>query len=285
MNGSHADRQGYGADLSLVMPCYNEEEVIPFTIPRLYKAFEEAGHRLEIVAVDNGSSDRTADVIAELASGHAGVVPARVETNIGYGFGVITGMPLATAPWVGMIPADGQVDAEDVVRLYEAAIATNGDVIAKVRRRFRMDGLVRKVISIFYNGLVWILWPGMRSLDVNGNPRIMKREVMQALKLESTDFLIDPETLIKARYMGIRVLEMNVFARMRGSGLSHVRASTCWEFFRSLLAFRFTGRLSEWKRSLAASGPAEVGPGAGAAALRGMPPDDEREGKSEAAWQ
>ena len=151
-----------------------------------------------------------------------------------------------------MIPADGQVDAEDVVRLYEAAQATNGKVIAKVRRRFRMDGLTRKVISIFYNGLVWIMWPGIRTLDVNGNPRIMKREVMQALELESTDFLIDPECLIKARYMGIRILEMNVFARMRGSGLSHVRASTCWDFFSALLAFRFTGRLSAWKKGLAA---------------------------------
>ena len=253
MNGSQADTQAYRADLSLVMPCYNEEEVIPFTIPRLLKAFDEAGYSLEIVAVDNGSGDRTAEIIAELAAEYSGIVPCRVETNIGYGFGLITGMPAATAPWVGMIPADGQVDAEDVVRLYEAAQATNGNVIAKVRRRFRMDGLTRKIISIFYNMFVWMLWPGMHSLDVNGNPRIMTRETLRALKLESTDFLIDPEALVKARYMGVRILEMNVFARMRGSGLSHVRASTCWDFFHGLLGLRFTGRLSEWKQGLATS--------------------------------
>ena len=250
MNGSKTDRSAFEADLSLVMPCYNEEEVIPFTIPRLLKAFEEAGYNLEIVAVDNGSTDRTAEVIAELAAEYRGVVPCRVETNIGYGFGVITGLPAATAPWVGMIPADGQVDAEDVVRLYEAAQATNGNVIAKVRRRFRMDGLTRKIISIFYNVFVWLLWPGMNSLDINGNPRIMTRETMRTLKLESTDFLIDPEALVKARYLGVRILEMNVFARMRGSGLSHVRASTCWDFFRRLLSFRFTGELKEWRRGL-----------------------------------
>ena len=44
-------------------------------------------------------------------------------------------------------------------------------------------------------------------------------------------------------YMGIRVLELNVFARMRGNGLSHVRMSTCWEFFKHLLVFRFSGKL------------------------------------------
>jgi glycosyltransferase involved in cell wall biosynthesis len=257
MTGSNTG-DGRRPDLSLVMPCYNEEEVIPFTIPRLLKAFEDAGHTLEIVAVDNGSHDRTGEVIAELAGEYPGIVPCRVEENVGYGFGLLSGIPAATADWVGMIPADGQVDAEDVVRLFEAAQATNGRVIAKVRRRFRMDGLTRKIVSICYNGFVWLLWPGLGSLDVNGNPRIMTRETLAALELESKDFLIDPEALIKARYMGLRILEMSVFARMRGGGLSHVRASTCWDFFVRLLRFRFTGELRAWKRGLVSAGQSRL---------------------------
>ena len=65
------------------------------------------------------------------------------------------------------------------------------------------------------------------------------------MALESTDWLLDPEMLIKAYYMNVRILELNVFARMRGSGLSHVRASTCWAFFWQLLQFRFAGG---WRR-------------------------------------
>lgn len=241
-------------DLSLIMPCYNEEESLPFVIPRLQDAFEDAGYRLELVAVDNGSGDRTGEIIAEMSARDPRVVGRTVETNIGFGNGILTGIPAATGEWVGMVAADGQVDAEDVVRLFEAARATDGNVIAKVRRRFRMDGFIRKVVSIGYNAFMLLLWPGLGSLDVNGNPRLMKREVLLALQLQSTDWMLDPEMLIKAHYMGVRVLELNVFARMRGGGLSNVRASTCWQFFHGLLEFRFTGKLREWREGVERQG-------------------------------
>ncbi|HEX4936784.1 MAG TPA: glycosyltransferase family 2 protein [Gemmatimonadaceae bacterium] len=233
-------------DVSFVMPCYNEEEVLEYTIPKLMQAFTAAGYRLELVAVDNGSKDGTGDVIASLKARYAGIVPTRVQVNQGYGNGVLHGIPLCTAPWIGFIPADGQVDAEDVVRLYEAAAATRGKVLAKVRRRFRMDGLLRKLVSTSYNVFVRLLWPGLASIDVNGSPKLLPADVVRAMDLQSKDWLLDPEVMVKAHQMGLRVLEFNVFARMRGAGLSHVRASTCWEFFHRLLIFRLT---SHWRTS------------------------------------
>jgi glycosyltransferase involved in cell wall biosynthesis len=236
-------------DLSLVMPCYNEEEVVAITIRRLLSSFERAGYQLEIIAVDNGSQDATGDVIQNLAIKYPGaIVHQRVEVNQGYGHGILSGLPLCTAPWHGMIPADGQVDAEDVVRLYEAAVSAKDVVIAKVRRRFRMDGLQRKLVSISYNLFVRLLWPSLESLDVNGSPKIMPQAVLRALELDSRGWFLDPEIMIKAHYMGVRTIELNVFARMRGAGLSHVRPSTCWEFFRNLVQFRVSRELSGWRR-------------------------------------
>ena len=138
-------------DVSFVVPCYNEQDIVAYTLQRLLGAFEKAGYRLELVAVDNGSSDKTGEIIQEFSARHSGVVHHRVETNEGYGHGILSGLPLCTSPWVGIIPADGQVDAEDVVRLYEAVITTDGSVLGKVRRRFRMDGLYRKLVSTTYN--------------------------------------------------------------------------------------------------------------------------------------
>lgn len=224
------------------MPCYNEEEVLGYTIPKLMGAFSQAGIGLEIVAVDNGSKDRTAEVIAELRARYPGIVPVRVDVNQGYGNGVLQGIKHCSATWIGIIPADGQVDAEDVVRLYEAAVAARTAVLAKVRRRFRMDGLFRKLVSTSYNLFVRILWPGLASIDINGSPKLLPAEVMRGMSLQSKGWLLDPEIMVKAHQSGVRVLELNVFARMRGAGLSHVRASTCWEFFWQLLVFRFTGR-------------------------------------------
>lgn len=229
------------------MPCYNEEAVIGYTVPRLLAAFDKAGYRLELVAVDNGSWDKTGEIIKTLAAKNPSVTHHRVEQNQGYGHGLLCGLSVCTAPWVGIIPADGQVDAEDVVRLFEAAIAGGGNVLAKVRRRFRMDGLRRKIISVAYNLMVQLLWPGIGSIDVNGNPKILPRELMLGLRLQSKGWLLDPEILIKSHYLGVRIIELNVFGRMRGNGLSHVRMETCWEFFASLLAFRFSKR---WRREM-----------------------------------
>lgn len=237
-------------DVSFVMPCYNEEEVLGYTVPKLVHAFARAGHVLQLVAVDNGSSDGTGAVLAELRGREPGIVVTRVDVNEGYGNGVLHGIPLCTAPWVGIIPADGQVDAEDVVRLFEAAVATRARVVAKVRRRFRMDGLLRKLVSTSYNLFVRLLWPGLASIDINGSPKLLPADVLRAMNLQSRGWLLDPEIMVKAHHLGVRVLELNVFARMRGAGLSHVRASTCWEFFRQLVVFRLTGR---WR-----AGPGEV---------------------------
>jgi glycosyltransferase involved in cell wall biosynthesis len=235
-------------DVSFIMPCYNEEEIIGYTIPKFVLAFENAGIRLQLIAVDNGSSDRTADIIKHCSLRSPCVIYHRVEVNEGFGHGVLSGFKRCTAPWVGIIPADGQVDAEDVVRLYETISVTNGNCFGKVRRRFRMDGPLRKIVSVSYNVFVRMLWPGLQSIDINGNPKIIPYEAFHAMGLQSKGWFLDPEIMIKAHYMGLRVLEFNVFARMRSSGLSHIRASSCWEFFRNLLIFRFSRELSLWKQ-------------------------------------
>ena len=242
-----------GPDVTFVIPAYNEAGAVGPTIDRLFAAFAAAGYRLEVVAVDNGSTDQTGAKLRELQQKHPALRIHRVEVNEGYGHGVLQGIPLATAEWVGIIPADGQVDAEDVVRLYEAAAATDGKVVAKVRRRFRLDGVTRKVVSASYNLLVLLLWPGLGTLDVNGSPKLLRREALAALRLTSKQWFLDPELMIKAHYLGLRIIEVNVFARLRGTGLSHVRPSTCWEFLRELLRYRCFGALTEWRRQIAAA--------------------------------
>lgn len=247
-------------DVSFVMPCYNEEGMVGFTIPRLVAAFERAGHRLQLVAVDNGSTDQTGAALERLREQYPAVEPTRVAVNRGYGFGVLHGLRFCGAPWIGIIPADGQVDAEDVVRLYEAAHATNGWIVAKVRRRFRLDGIARKVVSVSYNVFARVLWPRLGSIDLNGSPKLLPRELLERLELRSHDWLLDPEILIKAHYLGARVLEFNVFGRMRGNGLSHVRATTVWQFFVALLRLRFSRELPAWRAAQAPPSGGPLGP-------------------------
>ena len=240
-------------EISLVIPCYNEEAVVSHTIGKLLEAFHRAGYRLELVAVDNGSTDRTGEIIRGWAARNPAVVHHRIEQNEGYGNGVLCGLAQASAPWVGSIPADGQVDAEDVVRLYEVVRQANTWVLAKVRRRFRLDGMLRKIVSTTYNLTFRLMWPAIASVDVNGSPKLFPREALPAMGLKSKDWFLDPEIMIKAHALGMRILEFNVFARLRGAGVSHVKPDTCWEFFSNLLKYRFT---TQWKRELVRGRPA-----------------------------
>lgn len=228
-------------EISLVMPCYNEEDVVEATVADLFDAFEKGGHVLELVAVDNGSTDRTGEILNGLARGPRRILVPRVAVNQGYGNGLLAGLRAATAPWVGILCADGQVEAADVVKLFEIAQRSRDPKLVKVRRRFRMDGWKRKVTSIVYNGVITVLFPGLGSIDINGNPKILPRDFLERMQLESRDWFLDAEIMIKARRLGLPVFELNVLGQMREGGASNVRLSTLWEFVVNLALWRLTG--------------------------------------------
>ncbi len=253
--------------LSLVVPAYNEEEVLGFTVSQLLRAFESLSMPLELVVVDNGSKDRTGEIIESFAKEDSRVKPVRVEKNRGIGWGIQNGFRACTGAWVGYIPADGQVDAQDVAHLYEAASSTNGRVVAKVRRHFRVDGFKRKVVSISYNGFFRALWPTVRSLDINGCPKLLPKPAIDHMYIESNEWMMDPEIMVKSLVLNLKIMEFNVFGRMRGGGVSQVRSSTLKEFTQTLIESKFTGRwvrqvdqpgfeaaMVEWSKKYAFSG-------------------------------
>jgi glycosyltransferase involved in cell wall biosynthesis len=228
-------------DLSLVLPCYNEEDSLRVTVSPLVRRFREAGCGVELVLVDNGSKDRTSRIIDELIEEGLPVRKQTVAVNQGYGYGVLCGLALSRGAFVGFMGADGQVEPEDVVRLYEIARRAKTPKLVKVRRRFRLDGPVRAAVSLFYNLSASALFGGLGSLDINGSPKILPREVAERMRLESRDWFLDAEVMIKAKRIGLPVYELNVFGRMREEGRSHVKAGTCWEFLVNLLRYRFAG--------------------------------------------
>src|ERR1700720_811902 len=145
-------------DLSLVLPCYNEEGCLEFTVPPLVQAFAEAGVSLQVVLVDNGSRDQTSQVIDRLISRGLPITKGVVPVNRGQGLGFLTGFDLCRGQYIGYICADGQVAPRDVLETYRALKQASVPTLAKVRRLYRPDSLVRKVVSIFYNATMEVLF-------------------------------------------------------------------------------------------------------------------------------
>jgi len=235
-------------DLSVVMPCYNEADCLGETVPPLASALAKTGHAFEIILVDNGSTDRTADVINELCRGEWPIQKATVPVNRGQGLGIRTGLEMARGRVIGYTSADGQVEPQDVVRVALATVETPRLALSKALRRERYDGLERKVISLGYNALFFLLYPGIGSSDVNANPKFMSREAFERMELESEDWFLEAEIMLKARHLRLPVLEVEVGGRPRQGGKSHVRFAAILEFIGNMLRYRVGGPWKAWRR-------------------------------------
>lgn len=229
-------------DFSLVIPCYNEENAIANTAIRIAEEFRIHKVDLELILVDNGSKDHTGEAIDALITDGWPVRKVRVDVNQGYGYGVLCGINAAQGRWVGFSCADEQVEAHDVYKLYNLASKSSTPKLFKVRRRFRLEGVIRRIVSSSYNLLTSAMFGNLGSMDLNANPKLMPREYAQAMRLASKDWFLDAEVMIKARMLNLPVFEMNVFSLMRSEGASNVKPATCWEFLANLCSHRFGSR-------------------------------------------
>jgi glycosyltransferase involved in cell wall biosynthesis len=231
--------ENHTPDLSLVIPCYNEADSIANTATRLMEEFSLYKVDFELILVDNGSSDGTGAAIDEMIAQGWPVRRVNVEVNQGYGHGVLAGLRASRGRWVGFSCADEQVEAHDVYKLYRLAANSSTPKLFKVRRRFRLEGPLRRFVSSSYNLLASVLFGGLRTSDLNANPKLMPREYCEAMRLSSKDWFLDAEVMIKARLLGLPVFELNVFSLMRAEGASNVTPHTCLEFLSNLWVHRF----------------------------------------------
>ena len=220
-------------------------------MPALVEAFAKAGVALELVLVDNGSTDDTSATIDSLIANGLPVTKASVPVNRGQGLGIRTGLSAGRGRHIGYVNADGQVTPDDVVRVYTATRAAP-NALVKARRPERAESLLRAVVSTVYNATMHIFFWGMPSSDVNCNPKILPASVLRVMELSSDDWFLEAEVMLKARHLRIPVVEVDVQSHQRQAGRSHVRIATVLEFLRNIVVFRLGGPWREWRRQVSA---------------------------------
>lgn len=203
--------------LSLVIPCYNEARNLPLLVQRLRDTFVRDD--IEVILVDNGSTDDSAQVLRDLLAGQTRIRSVRVEHNQGYGFGILTGLRAARGAVLGWTHADMQTDPVDALRGLELFDATpDGALFVKGRRYGRPAADVAFTVgmSVFETALLQRpMW------DINAQPTLFPREFFQHWQHPPHDFALDLYAYYQATRCGLQVRRFPVRFGERAHGTSH----------------------------------------------------------------
>ena len=157
--------------LSIALPCYNEEQNIEQTVTDVCAWLDVSGVQGEIVAVDDGSTDETRARLTGLAVREPRLRVVVHERNLGYGAAVRSGLDAATLDWIGFMDSDGQFRASDFDKLIP--YAHEADVVTG-RRFKRADPIVRRLNAKGF-GLLNRLFFGVRVHDINCAMKMIRR--------------------------------------------------------------------------------------------------------------
>ncbi len=207
------------ADLSIVLPCYNESGNLPALLRRFVPVARAIS--LDLVLVDNGSTDDSARVLAEALRNPAYrfARTVRVERNQGYGYGIKVGLAHADACTVGFSHADLQTPPEDILRAYAIYQSFPSRRRLVKGRRPRRSTRDEAFVSRVYNTLARRVL-GLPYLDVNAQPKLFDRALAEAARRGPSDFSFDLFVLYEATKAGCHIEEFDVNFEPRTYGVS-----------------------------------------------------------------
>ena len=213
--------------LSVVVPVYNESENVAGTVAAIEQALAPTGRTFEIVLVNDGSTDDTAERIADLAAGDGAVRPAGYAVNAGRGRALRTGFQAARGEFVATIDADLSYHPSSILNLLaalEADAAADFAIGSPYAPGGRIEGVpaLRLMVSRLGNSVLRVFMPGGFH-TFTGIFRCYRRAVLDDLVLGSDGKEIHLEILTKALALGLKGVEVSAVLRGRKRGRSKFR--------------------------------------------------------------
>ena len=204
--------------LSVVVPCYNEEQRLPRTIERIERYLDGKNAHYELILVDDGSADGTRRVMDAAVAGHKSVRVEALPHNRGKGRALAVGVAAARGDEILLTDADLSTPIEELDKL-QAAL-TNGAGVAIASRGLRQSRVevsqpfYRVLMGKVFNLIVQaVLLPGI--WDTQCGFKLFRADVAQRVfaGLSTDGFGYDPEVLYRARKEGVKIAEIPVVWR------------------------------------------------------------------------
>jgi glycosyltransferase involved in cell wall biosynthesis len=203
--------------LSVFFPAYNDSGTIASMVIRAVQAASALTPDYEVIVVDDGSTDATANIADELARTYPRVRVVHHPKNRGYGGALQTGFRSATKELIFYTDGDAQYDPSELSVLW-AAMSSDADLVNGYKIS-RSDPLHRIIIGRLYHHLVSLLF-SLKVRDVDCDFRLMRRSMFDRIELEKTSGVICLEMMKKIQDAGFRIVEVPVHHYHRAFGKS-----------------------------------------------------------------
>ncbi len=230
---------GRVARLSYFFPAHNEEANLEALVDEALESLPLLAETFEIIAVDDGSRDRTAEIADRLAARHPDVVRVvHHPVNRGYGGALRSGFEASRYELVAFTDGDRQFRIADLGRLTARLTEPDApDIVVGYRIR-RADPLVRIVYARTYR-LANRIFFGLRVRDVDCACKLFRRDALEGIRVESGGAFFSAELLIKVLQAGRTVVEVGVphYPRTAGSPTG-ARPSVIWRAVKDFWALR-----------------------------------------------
>ena len=191
--------------VSLILPCYNEEESVVETVERCARALEPLTSRFEIVVVDDASTDGSASLVERLARKKGYIRLVRNAINLGAGASLLMGFEAAVGDILIHDSMDLPLAPEDLPAILSRFPAADAVAVARVDRSAHSS--YRKLTSLVNYGLLRLLF-NVRLRDMNF-VQAYKREAFMAAKVRArSPAFVTPELLMRIGRLGFKVEEI-----------------------------------------------------------------------------
>lgn len=207
--------------LSVVMPAFNEEANIEKTVRACHAALIASKRNAEIVVTNDGSRDRTLEILGRLAQEFPNLIVVNHERNLGYGAALNNAIRASSGEYIVTIDSDGQFDIDELPRFLESPL-NNGTAVVTGFRKKKVDTLFRVLANRGLNGLITVLF-GVRFKDINCAFRLYRGDVLRKIEIESRGYQAPSEIMIKLMNMGCGFKEVGVSHLAREGGQSALK--------------------------------------------------------------
>ena len=203
--------------LSYFFPAHNEEANLRGLVEEALATLPSLAEAFEVVIVDDGSRDATPRIADELAAADPRVRAVHHPRNLGYGAALRTGFGAARHDLIAFTDGDRQFRVADIGRLTARYAEGGADAVVGFRIR-RADPLIRTLYAKAYQ-LANRVFFGLRITDVDCACKLLRRDALRGISVESGGAFFSAELLIKLRASGRSVVEVGVphYPRTAGS--------------------------------------------------------------------